>query len=374
MAGEQGEESADAGWELQMNFRSDLSRKFRNRPMFIGGNPVSLIRQTTTALPRMVLPLLPVIDNFGQIESTSGQLTKSAFAAIGQVLFRGNSGDISQILGVLSSLSTVLDFVVDIQDLSLDETIQLLDAGAAKIIVAKAQLADLKDIPPERLIVRLTEAHVVTPGDIEEVAQSVAGIIIDSTYTIRVDPASLKSMVSLLRQSYLPTGGNRMVYCEYTPTSPPPMIAELKSLALLSIEPILPAPCLTSSHKDFPHLLSVSQIALLGAKTDRPDGLYATVVVDERGHALGLVYSSAESVAESIRTGTGVYQSRERGLWYKGATSGATQEVLGISWDCDADCLRFTVKQAGKGPEAYTNSLSNVQDFVTLTVEVVSVR
>ena len=93
---------------------------------------------------------------------------------------------------------------------------------------------------------------------------------------------------------------------------------------------------------------------MLGAKTDRPDGLYATVVVDERGHALGLVYSSPESIAESIRTGTGVYQSRERGLWYKGATSGATQTLLGMSWDCDADCLRYTVKQAGKGtPSIY---------------------
>jgi len=323
--------------------------------------------------PTMVLPLLPAIESFGQIESTSAQLTKSAFAAIGQVLFHGNSGDVSQILGVLPTLSTVLDLVADIRDLSLDETIQLLDAGAAKIIVAKAQLADLKDIPPERLIVRLTEAQVATPADIEEVAQSVAGIIIDSTCTVRVDPGSLKSIVGSVRKSYLPTGGNRMVYLEYSATSPPPTIAELKSLALLSIEPILPAACLTSSHKDFPHLLSVSQIAFLGSKTDRPDGLYATVVVDERGHALGLVYSSAESVAESIRTGTGVYQSRERGLWYKGATSGATQEVLGISWDCDADCLRFTVKQAGKGPQAHGNSLSNVQDFVTLTVEVVSV-
>ena len=300
----------------------------------------------------MGLPLLPVIDSFDQIESTSGQLTKSAFTAIGQVLFHGNSRDISQTLGVLSTLSTVLDLVVDIHDLSLDETVQLLDAGAAKIIITKAQLVDLKDIPPERLVVRLTETQVSAPADIEEVAQYVAGIIIDSTYTLRVDPESLKSIVTSLRKSYLPIGGNRMVYLEYTTGSPPPTLAELQSHALLSIEPILPVACLTSSHKEFPHLLSVSQIALLGSKTDRPDGLYPTAVVDERGHALGLVYSSAESVAESIRTGAGVYQSRERGLWYKGATSGATQEVLRISWDCDTDCLRFTVKQAGKGLEA----------------------
>jgi phosphoribosyl-AMP cyclohydrolase len=297
----------------------------------------------------MVLPLLPVLDNFDRLEPTSGQLTTAAFAAIGQVLYNGKSTDLAQTLAVISNSS--IDVVVDIHDLSLDETIQVLDAGAARVIVTKGQLADLKDIPAERLIVRLTEEDVATPAGVEEVASSVAGIIIDSTFTISVDPESLKSIVQSVRKSYLPSGGNRVVYLEYTETTPPPTIPELKSLALLSIEPILPAAYLTSSHKDFPHLLSVSQVALLGSKTDRPDGLYTTVVTDERGHALGLVYSSAESIAESIRTGQGVYQSRERGLWYKGATSGATQQVLGISWDCDADCLRFVVKQAGKGIE-----------------------
>ena len=45
-------------------------------------------------------------------------------------------------------------------------------------------------------------------------------------------------------------------------------------------------------------------------RTDRPDGLYATVVCDECGVALGLVYSSQESICESIQTGRGVYYSR----------------------------------------------------------------
>ncbi|MCA9515765.1 MAG: hypothetical protein KC635_12535, partial [Myxococcales bacterium] len=37
-------------------------------------------------------------------------------------------------------------------------------------------------------------------------------------------------------------------------------------------------------------------------RTDRADGLWPTVVVDEQGRALGLVYSSAESVREAVRT------------------------------------------------------------------------
>lgn len=83
--------------------------------------------------------------------------------------------------------------------------------------------------------------------------------------------------------------------------------------------------------------------------SDRPDNLWPTVVVDELGTALGLAYSSAESVREAIRTGTGVYHSRRRGLWAKGATSGDTQRLVRIDLDCDRDTLRFTVQQNGRG-------------------------
>ncbi|KAL7747678.1 trifunctional histidinol dehydrogenase [Sorochytrium milnesiophthora] len=83
--------------------------------------------------------------------------------------------------------------------------------------------------------------------------------------------------------------------------------------------------------------------------SDRPDGLFPTVVVDEQGVALGLVYSSIESLSECIRTGTGVYHSRTRGLWYKGLTSGATQELIRLDTDCDRDTLRCMVRQHGPG-------------------------
>jgi phosphoribosyl-AMP cyclohydrolase len=297
----------------------------------------------------MVLPLLPVVGTLDEVEKTSGPLTKNGFRAIGQVMLHRDVHDLEKTLDSLSSLSTILDIVVDIEGLSIDQTIQLLDSGASKVVVSRTQLGDLNEVPPERILVRLLEDEVVEPTVIEGVANSIAGIIIDSSFALSVDPGSLKSIVTFFRKNYLPTGGERTVYMQYSSTMPPPTIVELKSLSLLSVEPITPSSYLTSSPKDNPSLLSVAQIALLGAKTDRPDGLYSTIVVDERNHALGLVYSGAESITETIRTGTGVYQSRERGLWYKGATSGATQEILGISWDCDADCLRYTVKQAGKG-------------------------
>lgn len=83
--------------------------------------------------------------------------------------------------------------------------------------------------------------------------------------------------------------------------------------------------------------------------SDRPDGLWPTVVVDEFGIALGLAWSDRDSLAAAITTRRGVYRSRARGLWVKGETSGATQDLLGVSVDCDRDALRFRVRQHRAG-------------------------
>jgi len=84
-------------------------------------------------------------------------------------------------------------------------------------------------------------------------------------------------------------------------------------------------------------------------RSDRPDGLWATVICDELGRALGLAYSDIESVREAVKRMQGVYHSRSRGLWIKGLTSGDTQELKRIDLDCDRDAIRFVVRQGGKG-------------------------
>ena len=84
-------------------------------------------------------------------------------------------------------------------------------------------------------------------------------------------------------------------------------------------------------------------------RSEREDGLWPTVVCDDLGQALGLAWSSLESLREAIRSGRGVYQSRSRGRWVKGATSGDHQSLLRVALDCDRDALRFTVRQHGKG-------------------------
>jgi phosphoribosyl-ATP pyrophosphohydrolase/phosphoribosyl-AMP cyclohydrolase/histidinol dehydrogenase len=96
---------------------------------------------------------------------------------------------------------------------------------------------------------------------------------------------------------------------------------------------------------------SASQLGMAIAsciQTDRTDRLYATVVCTRSGEALGLVYSSIESIIAALECGRGVYYSRSRhGLWRKGDTSGHYQDLHRIDVDCDGDALRFTVTQQG---------------------------
>mmetsp|Transcript_4851 Transcript_4851/g.9597 ORF Transcript_4851/g.9597 Transcript_4851/m.9597 type:complete len:463 (-) Transcript_4851:219-1607(-) len=100
---------------------------------------------------------------------------------------------------------------------------------------------------------------------------------------------------------------------------------------------------------------SVPSPALLGSctasliRTDRPDGLYTTVVCGRaHGEALGLVYSSDSSIEAALACGRGVYWSRSRnGLWRKGDTSGYFQTLHRIDVDCDGDAVRFLVTQRG---------------------------
>jgi phosphoribosyl-ATP pyrophosphohydrolase len=79
-------------------------------------------------------------------------------------------------------------------------------------------------------------------------------------------------------------------------------------------------------------------------------GVWPTVVCDEWGRALGLVWSTTESLTRAVQERRGVYWSRSRqALWVKGETSGNTQQLLRVDLDCDRDALRCTVRQQGAG-------------------------
>lgn len=103
----------------------------------------------------------------------------------------------------------------------------------------------------------------------------------------------------------------------------------------------------------FQETKDTSAAFISGLRTDRKDGLFTTVVTDCSGVALGLVYSSQESIALAIEHHQGIYYSRSRAeTWKKGATSGNLQRLVRVDVDCDADALRFQVEQLGEGPNS----------------------
>ena len=78
-------------------------------------------------------------------------------------------------------------------------------------------------------------------------------------------------------------------------------------------------------------------------------GLVPCVIQDwGSGEVLTLAYMNAQALERTRETGQLHLWSRSRGeLWHKGATSGNTQAVRAIRYDCDADAVLALVEPAG---------------------------
>jgi phosphoribosyl-ATP pyrophosphohydrolase/phosphoribosyl-AMP cyclohydrolase len=79
------------------------------------------------------------------------------------------------------------------------------------------------------------------------------------------------------------------------------------------------------------------------------DGLIPAVAQDWLdGAVLMVAWMNAEALQRTLASGEVHYWSRSRQeLWHKGATSGHTQSLRGLRYDCDADVLLLTVEQTG---------------------------
>ncbi|MBO9598142.1 MAG: bifunctional phosphoribosyl-AMP cyclohydrolase/phosphoribosyl-ATP diphosphatase HisIE [Cohnella sp.] len=88
------------------------------------------------------------------------------------------------------------------------------------------------------------------------------------------------------------------------------------------------------------------------------DGLVPAVVQDALSkEVLMLAYMNKESLRLSLESGQTWFWSRSRNeLWNKGATSGHTQRIESLSYDCDGDTLLVQVVQ--QGPACHTGAYS----------------
>lgn len=218
---------------------------------------------------------------------------------------------------------------------SLEQVVSWLDAGAEKVIVSLAWAKQLIGIiPDDRVLLLLDVVNASAVSD--KVRSAVSGVVLKTT-TIDLDLIS--SVSNFFKKSSIHVLADSSV---------PPSISAIRGLRSIGATIILPASQLTLD-KTSNVRINIADAFIAPLVSDRPDGLFPTVVSTSTGHTLGLVYSSSDSVKESILTGKGVYHSRKHGLWRKGETSGATQEVVKVRVDCDSDSLEFQVIQHGSG-------------------------
>jgi len=229
---------------------------------------------------------------------------------------------------------------------SIESALRWLDAGAAKVILGTAATPELlRQLPRNRTIAAL-DAHdgdVVTHGwrtktgrsileRIAELREFVGGFLITFVEREgRMAGTNLDQVASIVEAA----AGARITIAGGVTTA-----QDIAALDQLGADAQVGMALYTGR-------LSLADAFAAPLRSDRPDGLWPTIVADELGTALGLAYSNAESLARALETRRGVYWSRTRGLWEKGSSSGHTQELLAVDTDCDRDTLRFIVRQNG---------------------------
>lgn len=235
---------------------------------------------------------------------------------------------------------------------SLEDILSLLNNGGAKVFVAFWQM---KAIVGDRLLVGQDLGRLIISfdrsmcnGEPEEDAKSILSkikaFIPDTIIGIQIQGALDWELLDTM---------NRLSKTEYYPGRYVALAHNIQDDYIRAVKDghvaIIPASELTTDPKKYPNLVPAHVVITSAIHSDRPDGLFPTIVTNQNGISLGLVYSNEKSIEVALQRGRGVYHSRRHGLWIKGQESGDIQELISIFLDCDADALQFNVKQSGEG-------------------------
>ncbi|KAI9794026.1 MAG: trifunctional histidinol dehydrogenase [Peltula sp. TS41687] len=296
-------------------------------------------------MPRLLF--LPAI-NALRFDSVTNGIDLKTISYLGAVFARVSSEEVDDALHFLQK--TVSHFTahfavhLDVTCLStIEDAVSLLDAGASKVMVSKDQVQQLEqigNIDADRIVRAVSGKNFeAIQNDVETIGDGSSGLYIEGVEDI--EP---------LERWLLEHGRKRSpLYVSLASSVSAKLENIYNSWIIDSAIPVIPVEHLTLDKSAGPDRVEVA-LLLQNICTDRDDEMITTLVADERGVALGLVYSTTESIRESLRTGRGVYQSRRRdGLWYKGESSGDVQELVRIELDCDRDCPKFIVRQKGRG-------------------------
>ncbi len=223
-----------------------------------------------------------------------------------------------------------------------------LDSGASKVILGTAARPDvLRELPRERVIAALDarSGEVVVEGWRSRTGRKLEDRLVElrecvDTFLItfveregRLEGTDLEFAARLVE---LADGAHITFAGGITTTGEIAALDELGADAQVGMAL-------------YRRRISLAESFAAPLRSDRPDGLWPTVVTEADGTLLGLCYSSLRSLTAALDSGRGVYESRRRGVWIKGESSGSTQDLLAIDVDCDRDTLRFVVRQHGVG-------------------------
>lgn len=237
---------------------------------------------------------------------------------------------------------------------------RVLRAGARKIIIGtRAEPAFLSRYPRERLIVALDAraGRVVdhgwtkTTGDsVLERAAALAPYCSEFLYTLvdregslqGIDLAAIAELVAATSNHVVAAGG----------------IASLQEVVELDR---MGASCQLGM-SIYTGVVSLTDAFMAMLQWNRYDGghsgLLPVVVQDEADQVVMSAWVDREALAMTLASGDACYYSRSRAQhWRKGATSGHTQRVLAVRYDCDRDALLYRVAQQGQAchvPDRYS--------------------
>lgn len=283
----------------------------------------------------MTFPILPQVSSKEEI---------ATLAVVGKALFPFSA--IKPEKHVLNAYPSTVDIYVDAtneKSAEVDAFVGLLNVGVKQIFVSASQfeLAAAAGLHTSRFAVEVSDFST-------SVLETKASIILST----EIDAETFKKVSA---------GGNRPVYYNGAVTQ-----ASAEKLAQIGLIVVAPASQLTTAVESSDKI-AISGVFVATLTTDRPDGLYTTLITTPAPSftALGVVYSSGASIKAAIAEGEGVYQSRKRKeeLWYKGKTSGATQKLVKLEKDCDSDLVKFIVDpRPGYGFCHLSNNFTCFQD------------
>lgn len=243
---------------------------------------------------------------------------------------------------------------------TVEKAKRILANGAKQIIIGTAADEEfLSKLPKDKVIVAIDskQGKVTTEGWTKEVnatpedyVRRFDNLCAGYLYTIvdkegmmgGTDIEAIKKIRNLTKKTLIAAGGISS-------------IDEIKTLIKMNVSTQLGMSIYTGA-------ISLEDAYVTVMDFEKQNGLIPTIVQDiETKQVLMLAYSNKDSLKKTLSEGLATYYSRSRQeLWTKGLSSGNTQEVISVKFDCDQDSLLFKVKQ--KDVACHTGRYSCFED------------